>query len=149
MPSLVVSITPIKIETLRSTLFKDSLIMTKLLLVDDDDSILHLFCTVLEMNGYDVTTATCASAALRKISEQSFDMVITDLHMESPTAGFDVVQAAQRLSPRPIIVIVTAYPVPYVKGANTMALPEQLKELQRRKGRDTVTEYGPVRRARS
>jgi len=30
-----------------------------------------------------------------------------------------------------------------------MALPEQLKELQRRKGRDTVTEYGPVRRARS
>ena len=135
--------------------------MTKVLLVDDDDSILHLFCTVLEMNGFDVTTASSASGAIRKFADQSFDMVITDLHMENPTAGFDVVQAAHRLSPRPIIVIVTAYPVPsaewrragadalYIKGANTMALPEQLKELQRRKGRDAVTDFGPVRRARS
>lgn len=135
--------------------------MTKVLLVDDDDSILHLFCTVLEMNGFDVTTASSASGAIRKIADQSFDMVITDLHMENPTAGFEVVHSAQKLSPRPIIVIVTAYPVPsaewrragadalYIKGANTMALPEQLKELQRRKGRDAVTDFGPVRRARS
>src|SRR5512133_395285 len=132
--------------------------MTKVLLVDDDDSILHLFCTVLEMNGFDVTTASSASGAIRKIADQSFDMVITDLHMESPTAGFEVVHSAQKLSPRPIIVIVTAYPVPsaewrragadalYIKGANTMALPEQLKELLHRKLRDTVSEDGPIRR---
>jgi CheY-like chemotaxis protein len=134
--------------------------MTRVLLVDDDDSILHLFCTVLEMNGFEVITATSASEALSSIEEQSFEMIITDLHMENPTAGFDVVRAAHDLSPRPIIVIVTAYPVPsaewrrtgadalYVKGANTMALPEQLKELLHRKLRDNTSEYGPVRRAR-
>lgn len=134
--------------------------MTRVLLVDDDDSILQLFCTVLEMNGFEVITAASASEALSRIDEQPFEMVITDLRMESPTSGFDVVRAAHNLSPRPIIVIVTAFPVPssewrrtgadalYIKGANTMALPEQLKELLHRKLRDTVSEYGPIRRAR-
>ena len=134
--------------------------MTRVLLVDDDSSILQLFCTVLEMNGFEVITAASASEALSRIDEQSFEMVITDLRMESPTSGFDVVRAAHNLSPRPIIVIVTAFPVPssewrrtgadalYIKGANTMALPEQLKELLHRKLRDTVSEYGPIRRAR-
>jgi DNA-binding NtrC family response regulator len=134
--------------------------MTRVLLVDDDNSILQLFCTVLEMNGFEVITASSASQALSRMDEQSFEMIITDLRMENPTAGFDVVRAAHILSPRPIIVIVTAFPVPssewrrtgadalYIKGANTMALPEQLKELLHRKLRDAVSEYGPVRRAR-
>ena len=134
--------------------------MTRVLLVDDDNSILQLFCTVLEMNGFEVITAASAAEALSRIDEEAFEMVITDLRMESPTSGFDVVRAAHNLSPRPIIVIVTAFPVPsaewrrtgadalYIKGANTMALPEQLKELLHRKLRDTVSEYGPIRRAR-
>lgn len=134
--------------------------MTRVLLVDDDDSILQLFCTVLEMNGFEVITAKSAAEALSRMDEQSFEMVITDLRMENPTAGFDVVRAAQGHTPRPIVVIVTAFPVPssewrrtgadalYIKGANTMALPEQLKELLHRKLRDTVSEYGPIRRAR-
>ena len=134
--------------------------MTRVLLVDDDESILQLFCTVLEMNGFEVITASSASDAISRLDEQSFEMVITDLRMENPTAGFDVVRAAQTRTPRPIIVIVTAFPVPssewrrtgadalYLKGANTMALPEQLKELLHRKLRDTVSEYGPIRRAR-
>jgi DNA-binding response OmpR family regulator len=134
--------------------------MTRVLLVDDDDSILQLFCTVLEMNGFEVITATSAAEALSSLDEQSFEMIITDLRMENPTAGFDVVRAAHELSPRPIIVVVTAFPVPssewrrtgadalYVKGANTMALPEQLKELLHRKLRDTASDYSPVRRVR-
>jgi CheY-like chemotaxis protein len=134
--------------------------MTRVLLVDDDTSILQLFCTVLEMNGFEVVTATSAAEALTVLEVQSFEMIITDLRMENPTAGFEVVRAAHVLSPRPIIVVVTAFPVPsaewrrtgadalYVKGANTMALPEQLKELLHRKLRDSVSEFSPARRAR-
>lgn len=122
--------------------------MTRVLLVDDDISIVHLFSTVLEMNGFSVTTAQSASEAVCVIDQAPFDMVITDLHMETPTAGFEVVRAARDRSPRPIIVVITAYPVPssdwrrigadalYLKGANTMALPEQLKELLQRKLRN-------------
>jgi CheY-like chemotaxis protein len=135
--------------------------MTRVLLVDDDSSIVQLFSTVLEMNGFTVTTARSASEALVVIEQATFDMVITDLHMETPTAGFEVVGAARGLSPRPIIVVVTAFPVPssewrrigadalYVKGANTMALPEQLKELLERKLRNpSPYNAPPIRRAR-
>lgn len=124
--------------------------MTRLLLVDDDTSILQLFCIVLEMNDFEVETAKSAQEAIAALSAKSFDMVITDLRMETPAAGFDVVRAATALNPRPITVIVTAFPVPsaewrlsgadalYVKGANTMALPEQLKELLKRADRHVV-----------
>lgn len=127
--------------------------MTRVLLVDDDSSILQLFCTVLEMNDFGVTTAASAAEALRALEENSFEMVITDLRMESPTAGFDVVKAAGGCAPRPIIVIVTAYPVPsaewrkagadalYVKGANTMGLPEQLKSLLKRSRSPTSDQF--------
>jgi hypothetical protein len=58
-------------------------------------------------------------------------------------------------------VVITAYPVPssdwrsigadalYLKGANTMALPEQLKELLQRKLRNSRTyNVRSIRRAR-
>ncbi|HEX6881300.1 MAG TPA: response regulator [Terriglobales bacterium] len=130
--------------------------MTRALLVDDDSSILQLFRSVLEMNGFEVVTASSARQAVKELPLNAFEMVITDLHMESPTAGFDVVRAAKELSPKPIIVIVTAYPVPsaewrragadalYMKGANTLALPEQLRELLRRKLRETSRNFNPT-----
>lgn len=121
--------------------------MTRVLLVDDDCSIVQLFSTVLEMNGFAVTKAQSASEARSAMAQDSFEIVITDMSMETPTAGFEVVRAARDRSPRPIIVVVTAYPVPsaqwrgmgadalYIKGTNTMALPQQLKELLDRRQR--------------
>lgn len=135
--------------------------MTRVLLVDDDSSIVQLFSTVLEMNGFAVTQARSASEARTALESGSFEIVITDLHMETATAGFEVVRAARDCAPRPIIVVVTAYPVPsaqwrgmgadalYVKGGNTMALPEQLKELVNRKLRgSSAWKVRPIRRAR-
>ncbi len=136
--------------------------MIRALLVDDDPAILELFSTVLEMNGFSVVSADCAREALCLIGKSSFEMIITDLRMESPTAGFDVVRAAAQLAPRPVIVIVTAHPVPaaewraagadalYVKGSNTLTLPDHLKSLfaeKRHSGREVAVPTGD-RRAR-
>jgi CheY-like chemotaxis protein len=121
--------------------------MTRVLLVDDDCSIVQLFSTVLEMHGFVVTRAQSASEARSVMAQDSFEIVITDMHMETSTAGFEVVRAARDRSPRPIIVVVTAYPVPsaqwrgmgadalYIKGSNTTTLPQQLKELLDRRQR--------------
>lgn len=135
--------------------------MTRVLLVDDDASIVQLFSTVLEMNGFAVTKAQSAAEARSAIAQDSFEIVITDMHMETPTAGFEVVRAARERSPRPIIVVVTAYPVPsaqwrgmgadalYIKGANTMTLPQQLKELlDRRRRAANSSKVRPIRPAR-
>lgn len=135
--------------------------MTRVLLVDDDSSIVQLFSTVLEMNGFSVTRAQSASEARSAMAQDTFEIVITDMHMETPTAGYEVVRAARDRSPRPIIVVVTAYPVPssqwrgmgadalYIKGTNTTTLPQQLKELLDRRLRAAPSwKVRPIRHAR-
>ena len=115
--------------------------MTRVLLVDDDASVLQLFKLLLELNKFSVETATSAAEAKQALTHEKFEMVITDLRMENATAGFEVVRAADSLTPRPAIAIVTAFPVPsaewraagadalFVKGSNTMDLPTRLQEL--------------------
>jgi CheY-like chemotaxis protein len=103
--------------------------------------VLQLFKLLLELNKFSVETATSAAEAKQVLTQEKFEMVITDLRMESPSAGFEVVRAADSLTPRPAIAIVTAFPVPsaewraagadalFVKGSNTMDLPTRLQEL--------------------
>jgi len=111
------------------------------LLVDDEESILRLFQAVLQMHGFEVSTASSAHLGIARLTERNFDVVVTDLRMETPLAGFDVVAAANQVEPRPVIVVLTAFPVPaaewkrtgadalYVKGMNPLGLPDQLKAL--------------------
>lgn len=134
--------------------------MIRSLLVDDDEAILQLFRTVLEMSDFSVDTAKSAAEALEALGANSYEVVISDLRMETSTSGFDVVRAAVRQSPRPLVVLVTAFPVPaaewrksgadalYVKGANTMALPQQLKELLDQNLRSKSLAGSPLRRSR-
>ncbi len=119
--------------------------MFKTLLVDDEESILRFLALVLKEAGFEVVTATSAQLATSILEQgEKFDIIVTDLRMESPLAGFQVVKVANKAVPRPIIVVLTAFPVPpadwrnagadalYMKGNNTMMLPEQLKELLKR-----------------
>jgi DNA-binding NtrC family response regulator len=104
--------------------------VARILFVDDESAILRLFGLVLESAGYEVTTALSAAEAKRKLSEQNFNLVITDVRMESPTAGFEVLRAARRISPTLPVALLTAFPIPtsdwkqagadafFVKGAD-------------------------------
>ena len=52
-----------------------------LLLVDDDKSLLRLLTIRLEGEGYDVTAVEDSQSALRKLQNDSFDVVLSDLRM--------------------------------------------------------------------
>ena len=52
-----------------------------LLLVDDDKSLLRLLTIRLEGEGYDVTALEDGQSALRKLQNDSFDVVLSDLRM--------------------------------------------------------------------
>src|SRR6476661_3148914 len=84
---------------------------SSILVVDDDASVLAMLRAVLENHGHQVTSAHSAADARQKLQSGSFDMVITDMRMESETAGFDVVRAARSKPDAPAIVILTAYPM--------------------------------------
>lgn len=134
--------------------------MISTLLVDDDIAILELFRTVLQMDGFEVDIASSAGQAIPALERKPYHVVITDLRMETSTAGFDVVRAAVQLVPRPLVVVVTAFPVPaaewrktgadalFIKGANTTALSDQLKELLKQTTRSESASGTPLRRSR-
>lgn len=82
----------------------------RILLADDELAILLTLKAILEMNGFEVETAASAKEAEQKLSAGQFDMVITDMRMETETAGYDVIRAARKQSYDPATAILTAYP---------------------------------------
>ena len=80
------------------------------LLVDDESSILHTLRMVFEKEGYNVITAqSCAEALILLANDGKFDAVITDLNMEREDIGLEVARAAQKVRPKPAVVIITGY----------------------------------------
>lgn len=82
----------------------------RILLVDDDLRILLTLKAVLEMNGFEVETATSAREAKQKLVGGKFEMVITDMQMESETSGYEVIRSARSQAYNPATAILTAYP---------------------------------------
>lgn len=82
----------------------------RILLADDELAILLTLKAILEVNGFEVETASSAREAKDKLRNSTFDMVITDMWMENETSGLDVIRAARRQSYNPATAILTAYP---------------------------------------
>jgi CheY-like chemotaxis protein len=84
-----------------------------ILVVDDEENITRTLQMVFERQGYDVTTARSSAEAVKILHNgHKLDAVITDLNMESEDIGLEVARVAQRLRPRPIIVICTGFANP-------------------------------------
>jgi DNA-binding response OmpR family regulator len=113
----------------------------RILLVDDELAILLTLRTILEMNGFEVDTASSAKEAAGKMKSGVFEMVISDLRMESETAGYDVIRMARQQPYDPATAVLTAYPSLgkewqmegahslLVKPLNTEELVRQLEAL--------------------
>lgn len=82
-----------------------------ILIVDDDDGVRSMLKLAFETHGYEVTAAASAAAAKKQLASASFDIVLTDMRMETDSAGFDVVRAASALPSPPPTIILTAYPL--------------------------------------
>jgi DNA-binding NtrC family response regulator len=83
--------------------------LARVLLVDDDPTSRLTLQTVLEASGYHVDSAASAAEAVGKLDEQEYQLVLSDLQMESPEAGLKVLAHARMMSYKPATAIVTAY----------------------------------------
>jgi len=79
-----------------------------ILLVDDDPFILEGIGEDLESNGYHVTRAESGEIALALLESIDFDLVITDLVMDS-TNGIQVLQKIKSLNPEVQVIILTGF----------------------------------------
>ena len=96
---------------------------------------------VLEISGFDVDTATSAREGKSRIKKNEYQMVITDMRMESDAAGREVIQAARTAPYHPAVALLTAFPTSdedwrdmgadkmLVKPMQTALLIQQLEKL--------------------
>jgi DNA-binding response OmpR family regulator len=86
------------------------MIIAKILLVDDDETVRFTLAKVLEKAGFGVTTATGVTDALKLISTQDFDVLLSDLHMPRAGDGLTVVSAMRHANPRAVTLLLSAFP---------------------------------------
>jgi DNA-binding response OmpR family regulator len=85
-------------------------IFHKVLLVDDDDAVREMMTVTLEQKGFGVVAAASVTEALKHIATETFDVLITDLHMPNPGDGFTVVTAMRHSQPSALTLLVSGYP---------------------------------------
>jgi len=82
----------------------------KVLLVDDDEAVRAMMNTTLVHKGFEVVAAASVTEALKHITTDRFDVLITDLHMPNPGDGFTVVTAMRHSQPNALTLLVSGYP---------------------------------------
>ena len=82
--------------------------LRKVLVVDDDPVVRKSFQRVLSGKGYAVITAQNGEEALRKLSEEKYDVVYTDIRMPGMN-GLEVAEQVKARRPWTPVVIITGY----------------------------------------
>jgi CheY-like chemotaxis protein len=107
--------------------------LARVLLVDDDPTSRLTLQTVLRAGGYHVDAPASAAQAVVKLYERSYELVLTNLHMESPEEGLEVLAHARLMEYRPATALITTYRDSHKAGRkpnNTVLIkPEDLPEL--------------------
>jgi diguanylate cyclase (GGDEF)-like protein/PAS domain S-box-containing protein len=78
----------------------------RLLVVDDDPTVLDLISTKLNLEGYMVTTAESAETALSLVGKNDFDLVITDLILPG-IDGFTLTEVLKTKHPTVGVIVIT------------------------------------------
>jgi DNA-binding response OmpR family regulator len=78
--------------------------VTRLLVLEDDDGLRSSLCLVMAEEGYDVVGAADAETALAAIDDLGADVMLVDL-MLNGMDGFSFIQRARPRSEAPIVVI--------------------------------------------
>lgn len=82
----------------------------RILLADDDEDVRTMMTLSLTSKGFDVVAAATVTEALKFIATENFDVLITDLHMPSPSDGFTVISAMRHSQPEALTLLVSGYP---------------------------------------
>jgi len=82
----------------------------RILVVDDDESIRTSLCAILEKFDFEATCAADVSEALRLISSQKFDVLLSDLHMPGAGDGLTVVSAMRHANPDAVTLLLSSFP---------------------------------------
>jgi DNA-binding NtrC family response regulator len=82
--------------------------MSRILLVDDEPSILSVLSTLLRSQGYEVEPILGGDKAQDFLPGEDFDLMISDIRM-SPVDGLELLKTAKSIKPGMSVIMITAY----------------------------------------
>lgn len=82
--------------------------MQSILIVDDLESIHEMLDAVIQPIGYHTAFATDGEIALRKIREEHYDIVLTDINMK-PMDGLALLEQIKEADPNAIVIMMSGY----------------------------------------
>lgn len=92
----------------------------KVLLVDDEEQFLETLAERMRARGMEVTTATSATEALKKVAQESYDAVILDLLMPQ-IDGIETLGILKKKNPDIQVILLTGH-ASVEKGVEAMKL---------------------------
>jgi ActR/RegA family two-component response regulator len=107
------NVQPITTGRTRATLKKagsQRTTVARVLVVNDDDTFKSMLAEILTDRGYRVTTAGNVSEALKCISSESYEVIVSDLHMPGGGDGLTVVSAMHRANLDAVTLLLSAFP---------------------------------------
>jgi CheY-like chemotaxis protein len=108
--------------------------LARVLLVDDDPTARLTLKTVLEAGGYNVDAAASAAEAVGKLDEHEYELVLSDLQMESPDSGLKVLAHAKMMDYKPATALFQTYQnstpsAAAIRKSSLLITPEDIPEL--------------------
>ena len=113
---------------------RTSLELARVLVAEDNPATRLTLQTVLEAGGYRVDSAASAAEAVEKLDETEYELVLTDLDMETPDSGLKVIAHARMMDYQPATAVLrTETHTPSGPGrkfgADFLVAPENLPEF--------------------
>jgi CheY-like chemotaxis protein len=84
--------------------------MPRILLAEDDGAVRDMLRQMLERDGLEVVAVANVREALSRIATESFDLLLSDLHMPHAGDGFTVVSAMRHTHPKAVTIVLSGYP---------------------------------------
>ncbi len=82
--------------------------MAKILLVDDDESVLFTSSLALRKRGHEVVIASSGEQALQKLHERRFEFLISDIQMPGIN-GLELAEKVKEIPHKPRIILMSAH----------------------------------------
>ena len=84
--------------------------MAKVLLIDDEVTMVLMVAELLRNEGHEVFPFSTFNAAVETLEAQKPELVITDLYLDKTrTHGLEILQKARALTPPSTVIVITAY----------------------------------------
>lgn len=81
----------------------------KILIIDDDKSILRTFSRILQKNGYEIDVAETGKEAMEKSTNRLYDLTLIDIRLPD-IEGTELLVKMQKMMPRAVKIMITGFP---------------------------------------